>query len=423
MDKIPPGGAEYSNLMHQNCESTTMRIALNAWFMDQPTTGSGQYLAHLLAEYAAHPLGHRFLLCGHAGTQPPADLASPHFEWQALRTPFDAHRSSALGRHLAKVWFEQQGIPRACRRWGADLVHVPYWASPLFCRIPAVVTIHDLIPTLLPAYRGGALGRLYNRLVTLSARRAAYVLTDSHASRQDIVDHLGIPPQRVEAIPLAAGSRFRPVRDPQVLEHAKRKYGLDSRYWLYLGGFDVRKNVPAILRAYARLDRTDLRLVIAGRLPTSDTPFTPHPRRVAGELGISERVHLTGWVDEEDKPALYTMAAALVFPSSYEGFGLPPLEAMSCGTPAIVSDRGSLPEVVGPGGLCVDPDDIEALAGAMREIAVDVSLYERMRAAALQQAARFSWAKTAQATLSAYGRCHAQAGQGSEIDALKGALH
>jgi glycosyltransferase involved in cell wall biosynthesis len=378
-----------------------MRIAVNAWFIDQPTTGSGQYLAHLLTEYAALPTSHSFLLCGHAGQEPP-NSASTLYEWQMLRTPLDGAPSSALVRHLAKGWFEQVSFPRACRRWGADLVHVPYWAAPLLCRVPTMVTVHDLIPLLLPAYAGGRLGRLYNRLVSLSARRAEHVITDSHASRRDIVAHLGIPLRRIEVIHLAAGNQYRPVNDPRVLEQVGAKYALPSRYLLYLGGFDVRKNVSAILRAYARLDPVDIELVLAGKLPEADTPFTPHPRRIAGELAISERVHLTGWVDERDKPALYSMATAFLFPSHYEGFGLPPLEAMSCGTPVIVSDRASLPEIVGSGGLAVDPDDIDALASAMREVSADPSLYESLRAGALTQAAGFGWHKTAQATLCAY---------------------
>jgi glycosyltransferase involved in cell wall biosynthesis len=379
-----------------------MKIAINAWFIDRPTTGSGQYLTHLLTEYAADPAGHTFLLCGHAyHRQPEVTGQLPAcFEWQTRRTPFDR-----LYCHLAKLWFEQVSFPRACRRWGADLVHVPYWGSPLRPPAPTVVTVHDLIPLLLPAYGGGTLGKWYTRLVSLSARRAARVLTDSEAARQDIVRHLRIHPDRVQAIHLAAEERFRPVDAPDELARVREKYGLPGRYLLYLGPFDARKNVPSILRAFARLDASDagdLRLVIAGRLPGKDSDFFPSPRRIAAELGIRDRVCLTGWIDEEDKPALYSGAIAFVFPSHYEGFGLPPLEAMSCGTPVIVSDRSSLPEIVGPGGLCVDPDDLDALTDAMRCAITDLSLYEGLRAASLAQSRQFKWKKTASETMSAY---------------------
>jgi glycosyltransferase involved in cell wall biosynthesis len=399
-----------------------VRIALNAWFIDRPETGSGQYLAHLLAEYAAQHAGHQFLLCMPGGQAPAAvarawEQAAPGrtraldgFERRVLRTPPDRWRgtSSRLGRHLAKLWFEQVSFPAACRRWGADLIHVPYWGAPLWGSAPRVVTVHDIIPVLLPAYSGGALGRGYNRLVTWSARRAAGVLTDSQASRQDIIRHLGIAPERVVAIHLAAAERFRPLQDGGAAARVRARYGLPERYLLYLGGFDVRKNVPGVLRAFARLDAPGVHLVIAGRLPGEDSPFFPHPERVAGELGIRERVRFTGWVDGKDKPALYSGAIALVFPSYYEGFGLPPLEAMACGTPAIVSDRGSLPEVVGDGGLCVSPDDTEALAQAMRALIVDRGWREAKSRAALAQAGRFSWPRAARETMAAYRRVLAE---------------
>ena len=377
-----------------------MRIAINAWFADQPTTGSGQYLTHLLAEYAAHGGDDRYLLCGRADQSPPVQAAAhPAFEWQALRTPLDRAE-----RHLAKLWFEQVTLPRACRRWGADVLHVPYWAAPVLPPAPTLVTVHDLIPLLLPAYSGGKLGKGYTRLVAWSARRATRVLTDSHASRRDIIEHLGIPAERVQTIHLAAEARFHPVDAPDELARVRKKYDLPADFLLYLGGFDVRKNVPGILRAFAQIDHPQVRLVIAGKLPARDTAFLPDPRRIAGELGIVDRVRFTQWVDEADKPAMMSSAIAFVFPSHYEGFGLPPLEAMSCGTPVIVSDRGSLPEIAGDGGLCVTPDDPGAIAAAMDRLITEPSLRERLRAAGLAQARRFDWERCARETSAAYRR-------------------
>lgn len=378
-----------------------MKIAINAWFIDRPTTGSGQYLAQLLDEFGARYSPHTFLLYGPQAA-PPFPLADC-CRWQRLRTPFDR-----LDPHLAKVWFEQVSFPYAARRDRAELIHVPYWASPLWMPCPVVVTVHDLIPLLLPAYSGGTLGKLYTGLVSISARRAARVLTDSHASRQDIITHLGIAPERVETIWLAADPRFR-AADANEIARVRQKYALPPRYMLYLGGFDVRKNVSGLLHAFARLGPTDLRLVLAGKLPAQDTPFFPSPQRVADELGIADRVHLIGWVDEADKPALYSAAYALVFPSQYEGFGLPPLEAIACGTPAIVSNSSSLPEVVGEAGICVPPGDTAALAQAIRQIVEDPSRYEQLRAACASQAARFSRARTADQTFAAYRHALGQA--------------
>ena len=271
-------------------------------------------------------------------------------------TPFDR-----LNTNLAKLWFEQVTFPRACRRLRADVAFVPYWGSPWWQPCPVVVTVHDLIPLLLPLYRGGMLQRAYTALVSRTARRAAAVLTDSEASRRDIIAHLGIPAERVHAIHLAADPRYRPVTDPDELARIRAKYGLpDAPFLLYLGGFDARKNVGRMIEAYARMRSGDRsqetgvrsqasmvspghvvliacpcplsRLVIAGKLPATDTAFSPDPRPVAARLGVGDCVHCIGWVDEADKPALYSLALATVFVSEYEGFGLPVLEAMACET-------------------------------------------------------------------------------------------
>ncbi len=375
-----------------------MRVAINAWFLQQETTGSGQYLAHLLPELSALAPDDEFVL-----------VASHEDGESRLANCELCVVNCAFGRseNLAKVWFEQVGFPRACRRLGADLAHVPYWGSPLFPTVPTLVTVHDLIPLLLPAYRGSPLVRFYTRLVTYSARRADAVLTDSVASQRDIVRHLRIPPERVHAVPLAVDARFHPIEDQAVLAAVRQRHALPERYFLYLGGFDWRKNVSAVLRAFAEFSGRQtadapIHLVVAGRMPARHTDLFPDPCNLARELGIEEQVVFTSWVADEDKPALYSSALAFVFPSWYEGFGLPPLEAMACGTPVIASDRGSLPEVVGAGGLLIAPDDVTGLADAMTRLASDDALRTALREKALAQAAQFSWRKAAEETRAVY---------------------
>jgi glycosyltransferase involved in cell wall biosynthesis len=223
---------------------------------------------------------------------------------------------------------------------------------------------------------------------------------------------LDIPSERVRVIYLAADDIYQPILDDHRLTAIRQKYGLPESYLLYLGGFDQRKNVPTLLKAFAQLAKDSRAfLVVAGRLPeygldlaiqAKRSDFFPDPRPIVQELGIGERVVFTGWVPEEDKPALYSGARALVFPSLYEGFGLPPLEALACGTPVIASNRGSLPEIVGEGGLLVEPDDVEGLAGAMERLLNDDTLWADLREKGLAHAARFSWEKTARETLAVY---------------------
>jgi glycosyltransferase involved in cell wall biosynthesis len=319
---------------------------------------------------------------------------------QPLSTPFDR-----ISENLSKLWFEQVSFPRAARRQEADLAHVPHWGSSLRPAMPTVVTIHDLIPLLLPSYRGNFLVRSYTRLVSAAARRSAGVITVSRASQQDIVKHLRIPATRVWVTHEAAPPFFRRADGPQI-EAVRQKHALPEAFLLYLGGFDVRKNVSGLLSAFARLQEregfADARLVVAGRLPKTDSEFTPDPRRIARELAIEHRVTFTGWIDEADKPSLYTAATGFVFPSLYEGFGLPVLEALACGTPTITSDVSSLPEVVGQAGLLVSPGNEAELTAAMESLLLDSTLREKLQHMALEQADRFSWQQTAQATVGAY---------------------
>ena len=386
-----------------------MRIAINAWFLNQPGTGSGQYLQGLLLglqralpESAGE---HQFLLAA------PLDHSLPEFP--GLKVEFWPFPSPRWRSSPGKLLFEQVAFPRICRRWGADLAHVPYWGSPLRPAAPTVVTIHDLIPLLLPAYRGGLLVRLYTRLVSASARKAAMVLTDSQTSKRDIERHLGLPPDRVRSIYLAAGDHFDPEPEPED-QAIRLSYGLpdDSlpaepgRYVLYLAGHDVRKNVETLVEAFATVAQADddAILVIGGKLPVRDDPLFYDPRPLVRELGISDRVRLIGWVDEADKPAILRGAACAVFVSRYEGFGLPVLEALACGTPMIASSASSLPELVGDAGFALDPDDVQGLAGAILSCLVDESLAGELRQRGPEQAARFSWLETARQTLDAYTR-------------------
>jgi glycosyltransferase involved in cell wall biosynthesis len=397
-----------------------MRLAINAWFLDQPGTGSGQYLQGLLRALAGLAADHQFMLVApqdRASAVPGAESASPspedgagsHFapdtgtKVAGLKMEFWPLRAPFWRSNLGKVLFEQVAFPRVCRRWGADLAHVPYWGSPLGPTVPTLVTIHDLIPLLLPAYRGGALVRLYTRLVATSARRAAAVLTDSLASKRDIEAHLRLPAGHVQCVYLAADEHLGP--DPDPLDEAIRhRYHLPSRYVLYLAGHDIRKNVAGLVEAFATVAQSDddVSLVIGGQLPLRPQAPLFDPRPLVAALGIEDGVRFIGQVDEAHKPALLRGAACAVFPSRYEGFGLPVLEALACGTPLVASNTSSLPELVGDAGFALDPDDVRGLAGAILACLVDEPLAAELRKRGPQQAARFSWARTAQETLAAY---------------------
>jgi glycosyltransferase involved in cell wall biosynthesis len=375
-----------------------MRIAINGSFWEQETTGSGQYVRQLVPALAALPEKDAYTLCLPAAVDPGVVKVSANLSVEPLHIPWDSVHSG-----LAKLWLEQVSFPVAARRLRVDLVHVPYFAPSRFTGLPTVVTIFDLIPLILPAYRGGAQVRAYMRLVAWAAQYATLVLTDSHAAARDLRQHLHIPPERLRVTYLAAGAEYRPLSRTEVKATLDR-LSIRQPYMLYLGGFDQRKNVLGLLRAFARARSAlgDVRLVIAGRLPARHTDFAPDPRNLAEELDLGKAVHFIGWVAEADKPALYAGAMAFVFPSFYEGFGLPVLEALACGTPVIVGSGSSLEEIAGPGGLVVPPNDLDALSGALCDLVGDAKLRERLTEAGLAHARTFSWERTARETRQAY---------------------
>jgi len=382
-----------------------MKIALNAYFWEQPHTGSGQYVRALVRALVRNDIENDYALI-----TPQRRLSATPLCVSVHSTPPRFER----WQNLAKVWFEQIAFVRACQRERVHLAHVPYFAPPLFPSTPLIATIHDLIPLILPLYRGSLLVRAYTQLVALGARRANAILADSECSKRDIIERLHIDPARVHRIYLAADEQYAPA-DAASIEQVRRKYALPEKFVLYLGGFDQRKNVRVILQAFARL--RDLyacgyRLVLGGAILGRDSVFFPNPRRLARESNLAnDAIQFIGWVEEADKPALYSSATVFVFASLYEGFGLPPLEAMACGTPVICANTSSLPEVVGDAAITVNPHDVEAWAEALRTVLTDPAHQLEMRERGIAQARKFSWRRAAQETLVVY-RLLRQSNQG-----------
>ena len=403
-----------------------MRIVINGMFWSRQTVGTGQYLHGLLDalprvapehEYIVllpaspdhRPNGHDISCPDHRRpTRRPGDQETngrrTTDNGQSLvvvQTPFDGQ-----SKNLAKLWFEQIGVPLAAARLRADLLHVPYFAPPLLASAPVVATILDLIPLLLPEYRGSTAVRAYMRLAVLAARRAAHVIAISEDSRADIITHLSIAPARVTTVSLAAGPQYRPLDREQAAACVAERYGLRGPFIYYVGGLDARKNVETLVRAFGRLRRVGgppATLAIAGRALGADERLFPD----LDALITSEQV--ATWVrrldvPHADNPLLYAAATAFAYPSRYEGFGMPPLEAMACGTPTVVADTSSLPEVVGGAALRVPPEDVSGWVTALWRLLGDRALREELRRRGLERAAAFSYEQVARATAEVYRR-------------------
>ena len=377
-----------------------MKVAINAWFWDKPSVGSGQYLKYLLPALLEADDTLEITLVSPKSFDPPPDTSNPRLKTHVARLPFGNQNGN-----LAKVWFEQITFPRACRKLGVDLTHVPYFGSSLSPGLPTVVTIHDLIPMVLPEYRGNWRVRLYTSLVAAAAPQAGLILADSQASRQDILRKLNVSDDQVRVIYLAPAPQFQPAETWQQIVDIKKKYDLPEEFVLYLGGYDVRKNLDALLHAYTWVSGTlhdGFPLVLAGALPKEDTPFFPDPLRIARELGIEKYIITPGWIAEEDRPLLYAAATVFVYPSRYEGFGLPVLEAMACGTPVVTTNAASIPELAGGAAFQLDPNDTKHMAAPILRLCTEEESRDDLIERGLDQVEKFTWEKTAAETLQAY---------------------
>jgi glycosyltransferase involved in cell wall biosynthesis len=285
-----------------------------------------------------------------------------------------------------------------------DLLHVPAFSAPIASPCPMVVTIHDVIPFVLPAYRASRAMRFHLAAMRRTVRAARLVIAPSQAAADDIAKELGIAPERIRVTLEAADDSYRPAEDPRVAKERVAALGVTGRYIFNVGGLDVRKNVPLLLEAFA-LARPRLtervQLVIAGAAHSDNPAVFPPLEPVIHRLGIESDVVLTGRVSEADKIALYQGADLYVTPSCYEGFGLTALEAMACGVPTIAANRTSFPEVVGDGGLLVEPD-AEAIAALMEYVLSNPAASANLRQRGLERAATFSWERTARQTLEVY---------------------
>lgn len=322
----------------------------------------------------------------------------PDWTWYAFgpRLPGFRHVPVSAGIYSLA---EQIALPAAIRAHRLDLFFSPHYNAPLVGRCPLVVTVHDLIhlkfPEHLPRPRWAA--KAYAQAqISRACRRARVVLTDSRNTRRDLVRMIGIPPAKIRVAPLAACPSF--ARAPRGLAAFRRRHRLSGPVILYVSNLKAHKNPAGLVRSFARVrDRSSI-LALVGRGTPSESAAL---QDLAVSLGVADRVRRAGAVGREDLRRWYAAANVFAFPSLYEGFGLPPLEAMIAGTPVISTTAGSLPEVCGRAALLVRPGDDAGMARAIDRVLGSAPLRRRLIAAGRRQARSFSWDRTAALTLAA----------------------
>ncbi len=321
--------------------------------------------------------------------------ATPEIERATWRTPpFDTSNAAK------RILWEQSGQAAQARRDRLDLFHGLAFVTPPAYRGTSVVTIHDLAFLKIAGHAPARRVAYLSRLTKASVESARRVIAVSTRTKLDIVDSYGIDPALIDVTPLGVSEGLTPLTSEERTAFRTR-VGLDRPAILFLGTLEPRKNLPALLRAYDEIaDETGAELILGGAYGWLPAELDA---ALAG-LRHRERIRITGFIPERDLRLWLGSVDLFAFPSRYEGFGIPPLEAMACGTPVVGSNASSLPEVLGDAALTVDPDDIDGLADAMRRVLEDEALAADLRTRGIAHAARFRWSETARLTRETYRR-------------------
>ncbi|HEY81100.1 MAG TPA: glycosyltransferase family 4 protein [Caldilineae bacterium] len=369
-----------------------MRILIDARVIQDHFPGIGRYAFNLIDALAPLLDGEALVLTAKDARNTRYDLARLDRHPNVERIPIDipiVHPRS------------QTALPGLLRGLRPDVMHFLYNVRPLRVSAPSLLTLYDVIPRRFPNYFSPLTRWKIEGVQRLALRASQAFLSISQATARDFATFYGVAPERITVTPLAPDPIFHP-RPSAALAAFRRRQGLPDVYLLYLGSNKPHKNLPRLVRAWkAALDAglgQEAQLVIAGHWD----PRYPEAREWAMTLGLVERVQFWGPVSGEDLPWLYGAARAFIFPSLYEGFGLPALEAMASGSPVGASRAPGLSEVVGESALTFDPTDIEAMAGVMLRLMRDAGLRSHLRKAGLARAAQFTWQRTARLTLEAY---------------------
>ncbi len=367
-----------------------MRVGFLTYALERPLAGIGRYAVELARALAAREDGLEIVLLTAGGPGPLAGLGLRQVSLPGCRL---LPGLITLGNLL---------IPILARRLRLDIVHDTTGVTPLALGAGGartVVTVHDVIPWSFPGVSTTLDTVIYRRWLPWVLPRVDGILTVSECSRADLTRYLHIPPDRIHNTSEGVADAYRPATESAIAQ-VRARYGLSAPYILYVGSVEERKNLRGVLQAYARLRQRGLAcsLAIVGAAKWKYDGIM----RTLADLQLADEVVFTGYVPDDDLPVLYSGAAVFAFPSLYEGFGLPALEAMACGTPVVAANTSSLPEVVGDAALTVDPADVEALAEAMGRVLADEALRQELRDKGLGRARQFTWQRAAERTVAVY---------------------
>lgn len=381
-----------------------MHIGINGLFYSMPYTGIGQYTVNLVKELSVLVSGkHKItVFLNDAGRETFLPVL-PDVDYHAIN-------KKCRTNDIVDVLEFEFLLRKTSSRLKVDILHTPYLCSALLHgnSFKHIVTVHDVIPRVFTKYRGSLLRQLSLWHAERNIKRADLIITDSVHSQSDIHKYLGIAEDRLKVIKIAADAVFEKNIDETKLDKIRELYSLPDEYIFYIGGFDYRKNVKVLLEAYAEARKNGISelLVLGGKFSPSRKQLTrglvENVAEIARDLNIQDCIRILGPIPQDDLPYVYNMARLFVYPSLYEGFGLPPLEAMNCGTSVLASASSSIPEIVDRDDLLFDPNDCKKLSEKIQLILSDDELRCSIGDWGLKKAKDFSWSKAAKQTFDLY---------------------
>lgn len=307
--------------------------------------------------------------------------------------------------YLRRDLWEQVYLPYLLNKNRIDIYHGTNYSLPLFANVKKVLTIFDMISFLSPRWYKPLSRYRVQKLIHLSSRTADKIITGSENSKKDIIRILGIPEEKIKVIYIGIEEEYKIINDESKLNFVKAKYGISKKFILHVGSMNPRKNISRLIEAYSMLPfelLDEYQLVLAGGKGWRSYEIFDK----ISKMGLNDQVVVTGFVEDDDLPLLMNAADLLVFPSLYEGFGIPPLEAMACGTPVVASNTSSIPEVVGNAALLFDPYNVEEMSSSIYKVLTDEKLKNDLIQKGLEHVKLFSWDKAVKETLKVYNEVY-----------------
>lgn len=380
----------YSNQTKNN----KVRIAINTLGPSKIKAGIGNYVVNLVKELSKLDIKNEYVILANSDNAEFFTTNNPNFKTITLpnytRTKF------------LRILWEQFKLPKLLRQMGIDILHSPGFIAPLRMTAKSVVTIHDMTFFSHPQYHTKFKRFYFKKMIPLTAKKAAVIIADSENTKKDICKYLDADKQKIAVIHLGVGKDFKKIDAGKAKKFISRKYGIKNKFILFVGMIEPRKNLQRLVDAFLQLKEHELKLVIVGKKGWQMDEFF----KMIKELKLEDSIIFPGYVPDDDLVKFYNAAEVFVYPSMYEGFGIPVLEALACGCPVITSNTSSMPEITGPAAVLINPADTQDIKKAMQKLLKNEQLRKTLSEQGIEQAKKFSWQKTAQKTLEAYEKTY-----------------